>query len=186
MNLFGQQLNEYSVHDLEKDIYFFGEPPAQDSVLLSSQDTTVESYMNYSQKRAGGLGIKDAIEAGVLREATEQDYQEWVEANIKAKESEYGVKWSEAEKEAYRAELKSGYTDYVQYIGGYVVLKDFAFPAGVSATFYTSQGVPLPKGKPNNSYIFTLDTGKCYNACPPVLPLDDPTMILSYPNQDRE
>lgn len=57
-NLFGQPHNEHSAYDPyndtsayngEENIYYFGEPPAEDTKLLSSEDVTVESFMNYSE-----------------------------------------------------------------------------------------------------------------------------------------
>ena len=57
-NLFGQPHNEHSAYDPyndtsayngEENIYYFGEPPAEDTTLLSSEDVTVESFMNYSE-----------------------------------------------------------------------------------------------------------------------------------------
>ena len=57
-NLFGQPHNEHSAYDPyndtsayngEENIYYFGEPPAEDTTLLNSEDVTVESFMNYSE-----------------------------------------------------------------------------------------------------------------------------------------
>ena len=48
-NLFGQPHNEYRTYNGDENIYYFGEPPAEDTTLLSSEDVTVESFMNYSE-----------------------------------------------------------------------------------------------------------------------------------------
>ena len=48
-NLFGQPHNEHRTYVGEENIYYFGEPPAEDTKLLSSEDVTVESFMDYSE-----------------------------------------------------------------------------------------------------------------------------------------
>ena len=180
--LFGQPSNNYTFHSQSyspnESIYFFGEPPEEDTALLSSDDTPVESFF-VTAPRMGTLGIKDALEKGTLKEATKEDYVNWVEANIRAKQQAYGDKWSTAEQQAYRAKLMSHYPEYTD---AYVVLKDFTFPPESRGVFFIPEGVPLPKRDPSGSSIYALDTGKCFNYCPG-FPYGDIT-VLDYPEHD--
>ena len=181
--LFGQPSENYTFHSQSyspnESIYFFGELPEEDTVLLSSDDTPVESFF-VTAPRMGSLGIKDALKEGTLKQATKEDYVNWVEANIRAKKQAYGDKWSTAEQQAYQTKLMSHYPE--EFEDAYVVLKDFTFPPESRGAFFIPEGVPLPKRDPSGSSIYALDTGKCFNYCPG-FPYGDIT-VLDYPEQD--
>lgn len=126
-----------------------GEPfeDEDDSVVLSSIDTLVNSFYDPSLPLAGEAALEEALLKGVIRKATEADAKAWLEAQQKLA----------PEQNSYLPSIGSGYPD------AYVVLSDFTYPEGVHGKrFFVPEGVPLPKGNPTqSSSILNFNTGKC-------------------------
>jgi hypothetical protein len=126
------------------------------SALVTSPDTPPESFFDKTAPLAGQAGLTDAVKKGLIRPATSQDIDAWVEA-LAAAQSNRDVppiagigKPKPARPYAHHA---------------YVVLKEFALPAGLygahSATFFVPKGVPPPVGNPGHSAIYDFNTMKC-------------------------
>ena len=102
---------------------------------------------------AGDAGLQAALQAGVLRLATDADVAAW--------------------REAHRRQLPAGMMDDMRTPAAmpgraYVVLKPFRIPAGLYgahlAVFYVAEGVPLPTGDPGHSPIYDMNSGRCLGA----------------------
>ena len=148
------------------DGFVLGEPVVENSVLLGSNNTSVESFFDRNAPRVERLGIEDAIEQGVLREATMEDVETWVEAHLRYRESSQGkVFFSAQERESYKDELIESLEPkpYLNINDSYVVLGDFTYPAGLYAnapTFFVAEGVPKPSGYPGHSSVHDF-SGQC-------------------------
>lgn len=130
-----------------------GEPIEGSPQLLSSNDTTVESFFDPTAPLAGPAGIEEALEKGLLREATEEDVEAWVEAQVEAGELDS------------EQEVPLNFLDYYK---SYVVLDDFTYPADLygahSVSFFIPKGVPTPSGNPGHSAVYDFNTGECSGA----------------------
>ena len=127
-----------------------GEPIEEDAELLSSQDTPVESFFDYTAPRAGVAGIQDALEQGLIRRITQAD--------IKA--------WDRLRKEQGTEEEVPPISEYYSEV--YVVLDDdFTYPAGLTGntpnTFVIPKGVAKPSGYNQSIVEYDFNTGKCRN-----------------------
>jgi hypothetical protein len=130
-----------------------GKPLKAGTKMVSSPETTPESFFNPAAPLAGEAGLKDALQKGLLRKATYQDVKDWNDQYAKAHgkrdvfPKDTGQPAPSLQKEYGRA---------------YIVLKPFAFPKGLyggrSATFYVPQGVPYPTGDPGHSCVYDFRT----------------------------
>ena len=162
--LYGQSL-EQEASDRRTERFVLGEPIEENSVLLSSDDTSVESFLDRTAPRVSHLGIEDAVKQGVLRQATVEDVEAWVEAHLKYQESAQGKVFSSAqERESRKAELIGKLEELQDLENIYVVLGDFTYPAGLYANdapiFIVSEGVPQPSGYSGHSSVHG-SSGKC-------------------------
>lgn len=143
-----------------------GEPLEGSPDLLSSDDTTVESFFDLTAPLTRRAGIEEALKKGLLREATEEDAEAWVEAQMKARESnsEQGIPPIAREEEIQPSELM-----YENDYNSYVVLGNFTYPAGLygahSVVFFIPKGVPTPSGNPGHSTVYDFNTGECSGLC---------------------
>ena len=157
-----QNLTTYSAKG-----FVLGEPVEENAVLLSSDDTTVESFLDRTAPRVEHLGVEDALKQGILRQATMEDVSAWVEAHVEYIESSLGKAFSSAkERETYKAklidELKPEPSS-ISTANSYVVLGNFTYPAGLYAynpSFFVPEGVPKPSGQPGFSSVHD-SSGKC-------------------------
>ena len=126
--------------------------------LVSSNETTPESYHNKAAPLAGQAGLDDAVAQGILRPATPADVKRWQEAEAKSKGTPLPP---------VAGTPRPSDRSYHMF-GGYVVLKPFTFPAGLygahSATFFVLEGVPPPRGNPGHSAIYNFNTITCQGA----------------------
>lgn len=158
--LFGQKLDRW-LGDINSDpsdrLYILGEPLEEDTILISSEDTPVESFLMTDAPRVGHAGIEGAVKKGMLRPATQQDFDTWASAYIQNRESSSKKElFPTAEKrEHYKNELIKSFKDDRKRT--YVVLDDnFEYPAGLSESlvFLVNEGVSLPKGDSGHSAVF--------------------------------
>ena len=166
--LFGKPLAEFdSMYDAAS--FSFGEPLTEDSVVLSSNDTSVDSFMDSTAPRVRELGIQDAIDKGILRQATEADLKAWVNTHLQTEDLKYEGEavTSEAEKKTLKDYLIRSSMTNIEI--SYVVLNEFTYPAGLHGAyrkfFFVPEGVAKPQGNPGHSNIYDLSTGECFNAC---------------------
>lgn len=152
--------------DYHAENWILGEPVAEDQDLISSDDTSAESFFDRTEPRVAELGVEDALEQGVLRKATMEDVEAWVAARVRYKESTQENVFASNEARAfYKAKLldKLKSSPLVDRDNSYVVLDDFTYPAGLyhyEPTFFVSEGVDEPKGDPGFSSVHD-STGKC-------------------------
>ena len=143
-----------------------GEPVEEGQDLISSNDTPVESFFDRTQPRVAELGVKDALEQGILRKATMEDFETWAAARVRYKEStQENVFASDEAKASYKAKLldKLKSSSLVNEDNSYVVLDNFTYPAGLyhyEPTFLISEDVDEPKGDPGFSSVHS-SSGRC-------------------------
>lgn len=142
--LFGQEAEE--VYAFSGEI---GEPYEDtDPELISSDDTTVNSFFDPTATLVGEAALELAVEKGTLRLATEADIKAWIELQ----------KQLHPEKSVDRPAIGS------QFPNSYVVTDDFTYPDEISggiATFLIPKDVPEPNGDPFDSTIYNFKTGEC-------------------------
>ena len=101
--------------------------------LISSDDTTLQDVINQDAPLAGQAGIDDAVSKGLLRPATEADFQQ-LSSSVNMM--------------------------YVHLHSSYVVLAPMQIPAGLygadSVSFLVPKGVPEPIGNLGHSEIYHL------------------------------
>jgi uncharacterized protein YecT (DUF1311 family) len=136
-----------------------GDPLPEGERLLASADTPLESFIDNSAPLAGPKGVLDAVEKGLLRKATQQDVQQWVDGVLAKRRSESGPQVAgQGDPPVGRPPLTHTY----------VVLKPFRFPAGMyggnSFWFIIPKGVPYPEGDPGHSEVYDLNTMRCTGA----------------------
>lgn len=128
-----------------------GDPVPTDIKLISSPNTTPESYYDKDAPLAGLMGIEDAISKGFLRNATLADLDAWYAAIDKA--------FPPAVNQGPpKPRMSSTFRKYV-------VLKPFTYPAGLyggnSGDFLVPKGVPKPEGNPGHSTTYDLNGPSC-------------------------
>ncbi|MCF8174217.1 MAG: hypothetical protein K9K30_03165 [Burkholderiaceae bacterium] len=128
-----------------------GDPVPTDIKLISSPDTTPESYYDKNAPLAGLAGIEDAISKGFLRNATLADLDAWYAAIDKAFPPTVN-------QGPPKPRMSSTFRKYV-------VLKPFTYPAGLyggnSGDFLIPKGVPKPDGNPGHSTTYDLNGPSC-------------------------
>jgi len=119
--------------------------------LLQRKETTPAQYANKKGKGVHPrVALKNAVNKGVIRIATKQDAEAWMEKLV-AKVRESNVSKQSLPK--------------VALFNAYVVLKEFTYPEGLygghSATFIIAEGAPMPKGDRGHSRIYDMNTMDC-------------------------
>jgi len=136
-----------------------GQPLSPDSKLVTSTATSPDSFQDKNAPLAGKAGIEDAIANGLLRAATNEDAEAWVNAKI-ANMPERDV--------PPVAGVGTPRPTAPTLFNAYVVLKAFAYPAGLyggnAATFFIPKGVPMPKGQPGHSAVYDFNSLRCIGA----------------------
>jgi hypothetical protein len=148
------------VYLAEKGDALIGDPPGAGERWQTSTALTVESFYDRTAPIAGPAGLEDAARRGLLRPATRDDAQAWVDAVAAATPPSQQLPQI-AGKGPSRQPMPSLFR-------AYVVLKPFTFPAGLyggnSATFYIPKGVPKPTGNSGHSTVYDFNTVACTGA----------------------
>ena len=156
--LFGQEVEKIFL--LDDSTAIVGNPLADSSKLITSKDTPVKSFFDRTAPLAGQAGIEEALKKGILRRATKEDAEAWVEKERKSK----------PEQDIPPIEGGDEYTTYdiPSYANAYVVLEEFTYPSGLygghSVIFFIPEGVPRPLGNPGHSGVYDFNTLKCTGA----------------------
>lgn len=129
-----------------------GEPLADDTLLITSQDTPINSLHNPNAPLQKEAGLYDAVAKGILREATSDDVREWISA-LKRDQN------LPTEANPYTINKRFTITN------GFVILKPFIIPEGLtgshSATFFLQKGIPQPIGNLGHSILYDFNTMTC-------------------------
>jgi uncharacterized protein YecT (DUF1311 family) len=133
-----------------------GEPAPANVSLVSSGDYQPEEYTNLPRFPSGQKGIERLIELGLLRRATDEDVNTWVET-------------ASARYRRFNPTLSVSKPFAPQ--GVYTVLGKMRYPEGLfgghSVAFLIPAGVPTPEGNPGHSAVYHLGNGNCSGAmCP--------------------
>jgi hypothetical protein len=138
--------------------YRLGTVPVGDSVranvtLVSSGDYQPEEYTDLPRFPSGQKGIERLIELGLLRRATSEDVNTWVEK-------------ASARYRKFNPALSVSKPFGPQ--GVYTVLGKMRYPEGLfgghSVAFLIPAGVPTPEGNPGHSGVYYLNDGNCSGA----------------------
>jgi hypothetical protein len=138
--------------------YRLGTVPVGDSVranvtLVSSGDYQPEEYTDLPRFPSGQKGIERLIELGLLRRATSEDVNTWVEK-------------ASARYRKFNPALSVSKPFGAQ--GVYTVLGKMRYPEGLfgghSVAFLIPAGVPTPEGSPGHSGVYYLNDGNCSGA----------------------
>ncbi|MCC7485329.1 MAG: DUF1311 domain-containing protein [Burkholderiales bacterium] len=153
--LFGRPVN--MVFPVRNGIAMVGEATA--AALVTHPARTPDSFRDANAPLAGQAGLEDAVRNGLLRRATQSDAQAWSEA----------VASSNPNRDVPPvAGVGIPKPTPPRIHNGYVVLKDFTFPAGLygahSATFFVARGAPKPTGNPGHSAVYDFNTLTCHGA----------------------
>jgi hypothetical protein len=145
----------------EKGRVVIGEPLRAGVRLLTSPETTPESFHDKSAPIAGPAGLEDAVRKGLLRKATSADAESWVEA-VRQDSAQCDIPPVAGGMPKPRAHSLHN---------AYVVLKPFTYPAGLyggnSATFIIPKGMLKPDGNPGHSAVLDFNTLRCQGpVCP--------------------
>jgi len=116
--------------------------------LLTNMNKPPKSFRDKTAPLAGKAGLKEAKSKGLIRYATAHDKQLWDQA-VSLKNN--------------RKSPSGLHTIGRNY--GYVVLKEFTYPAGLygahMSLFYIPKGVPTPSGNPGHSVVYNFNTLVC-------------------------
>lgn len=116
-----------------------------------------ESFRLQGAPLAGKAGLDEAVRQGVLRYATEDDINAWLEYNDKSNNNTISIEDDKTRRSFIGADLSRGRV--------YVILKPFQVPAGLygsnSATFILQADVPYPTGNLGHSKLFQMGDGAC-------------------------
>jgi uncharacterized protein YecT (DUF1311 family) len=151
-NLTGRQIDQlWSSHKGSR--VHIGTQPAGDMPLVSSTDYKPEDYTSLPRFPSGQKGIDRLVELGLLRRATPQDLDAWVEK-------------ASAQYKRFNPSLAVRRPMAPQ--GEYVVLGKITYPTGLygghSVAFFIPPGVPLPDGTPGHSAVYYMEDGTCRGA----------------------
>jgi hypothetical protein len=133
-----------------------GEPISTNIKLITSPETSPESFYDKSAPIAGLAGIEDAIRKGLIRRATSADAKAWVDT-VTQNSPPRDIP-PIAGKGIPEPPMFSIYNTYV-------ILKKFTYPAGLyggnSVRFVIPKGVPNPEGNPGHSDVLDFSTLTC-------------------------
>lgn len=149
-SLFGRPVD--LVYLAENGEVVIGDPVPAGEKLITSESNPPESFYDRTALIAGLAGLEEAVEKGLLRKATGADVEAWLNAEIAAPIA--GGSHSKRRRPGiYHA---------------YVVLKPFAYPAGLwgenAATFYIPKGGSRPEGNPGHSNVYDFNRFKIEQA----------------------
>jgi len=155
-----------TVYPIANGVALMGQPIKPGTHLLTSSTNTVESYYDKNAPMAGPAGVKDAVAKGLLRPATQEDMQAWLDVMKEKGAQEPANKPAKVEPVAGAMQPAAAAPRKLNVpSNSYVVLKAFTFPAGLyggnSATFFVPKGVASPSGNPGHSSVFDSNTGSC-------------------------
>jgi uncharacterized protein YecT (DUF1311 family) len=125
--------------------------------LFTSADSKPADFIDKTKPLAGPAGLQEAVAKGILRPATDSDFESWAnkKAKLAPKEALPPVAGGDNRK-AYRPK---------NVTNGYVILKPFEIPAGLYggnlATFFLAEGIPYPKGNLGHSTLYDFNTMEC-------------------------
>lgn len=137
-----------------------GKPQNNGAKMISSPQTSPESFFNAGAPLAGKPALQEAMQKGLLRKATYQDVKDW--------ETQYAIANGKRDvfpKDTTKSEPSPG----KEYDDIYVVLKPFVFPKGITgfkAIFYVPRGVPYPTGNPGHICVHDFTNLRRTGACP--------------------
>jgi hypothetical protein len=151
-NLTGRQIDHLS-SSYELATVPVGDPVPANVTLVSSADYQPEEYTSLPRFPSGQKGIERLIELGLLRRATDEDVNAWVE-KASARYRRFNSTLSVSKPFAPR--------------GVYTVLGKMRYPEGLfgghSVAFLIPAGIPTPEGNPGHSAVYHLDDGDCNGA----------------------
>ena len=133
-----------------------GRPPAAGTALIAAPDYRPEDYTDLPRFPSGQRGLDALLAQGLLRRATVQDLDAWVEAaSAPYRRFDPGL----------RVDRPTGAS------GIYVVQGPMRFPTGLygahSASFLLPAGLPMPTGNPGHSSVYLIEDGGCRGpSCP--------------------
>lgn len=139
-----------------------GEAVEGTATLVSSDEVSIESFIDPTAPLAGQAGMDEAIAKGLLRQATKADAEAWIDAQVALMTAA-----SDPDIPPVAGEENQTYRPPLPGIGaGYVVLDDdFVYPAGLyganSVTFFIPEGVAVPEGNPGHSAVLNFNTLQC-------------------------
>ncbi len=124
--------------------------------LITNESAPPESFFDKNAPLAGPAGLEEAVRKGLLRIATDADADAWVNAVAASTASpDLPVIAGEGRAKPHRPST----------FRAYVVLKAFTYPSGLwggdSATFFIPKGVPMPKGNPGHSSVYSFSKFNC-------------------------
>lgn len=136
-----------------------GEQVPAGTKLLTSAETTSESFHDKSAPIAGPAGLEDAVRRGLLRKATAADAEAWSDAVAQnSPQRDVPPVAGQGVPKPPKPPLYSAY----------VVLGPFTYPSGLyggnSAIFLIPRGVPRPEGNPGHSAVYDFNTLDCKGA----------------------
>lgn len=153
---FGRDLSE--MHLAKNGLVQIGEKLSE-SEIVTNKEKTIESLIDTTAPLAGELGIKDALEKGLIRDFSYHEVEKFNAEIISGQRKTDGVK-------IYGGDSASIVPGFMRYVSsGYLVLKPFQIPAGLyganAVTFFVPKGVQAPTGNPGHSTIIDLEQKKC-------------------------
>ena len=141
------------VYPATKGAVLVGQPISGDAKLVTSGETTPESFHDKTAPLAGPPGLEDAVRKGLIRKATPADAEAWSEAVLQ--NSPQRDLPPVAGQGVPKPPKPSIYN-------AYVVLGPFTYPAGLfggnSAAFFIPRGVPRPQGNPGHSPVYDFNS----------------------------
>jgi uncharacterized protein len=151
-NLTGREIDQLWSSNRGSRVYI-GTQPSGDAPLVSPTDYKPEDYTTLPRFPSGQKGIDRLIELGLLRRATPQDLDAWVE---------------KASAQYKRFDPTLAVPRPMGPQGEYVVLGKITYPTGLygghSVAFLIPPGVPLPEGNSGHSAVYYLEDGTCRGA----------------------
>jgi hypothetical protein len=163
--LFGKEVTRVYLK-APKGVLDITESTQPKGALVTSAYRSPESFVDKSAPLAGEAGLKAAVAKGVLRPISPGD-QVMVEAAFRAKAvaRAKAIPSVTLPPVAGAEPVASVQAPRVSSHKGYVVLKQFEYPAGLYgahlANFIVLKGVPEPTGTPGHSSVINLNTLTC-------------------------
>jgi hypothetical protein len=151
-NLFGRPVD--LVYPAKNGEIVIGDPVPPGEKLITTESNPPESFHDRTAPIAGEAGLEDAVQKGLLRKATEEDFEAWVDA-VDA----YGP---DRDVPLIAGKGRPKPPGPIRF-EGYVVLRQFSYPAGLNAaTIFIPEGVPHPEGDPGHSAVCDFNRLKAY------------------------
>lgn len=143
------------------------------SSWIRSPGTSPESFHDKNAALTGELGIKVALDKGLIRHATPDDYHAWTTAWI-AKNPDGAGKEDVPPTFNLRRKGAEIPVSPLFFTSGYVVLKPFTIPEGAGGEYMVAKGVPMPQpNSENRNIIYSMDDATCTPKLICLMPLAD-------------